>query len=52
VNIAGCLIHELFSASKLTKTEELRNTGQIPKVVCFLQEFILIVFEQWKGNLS
>ncbi|GLJ36990.1 hypothetical protein SUGI_0749180 [Cryptomeria japonica] len=27
----GCLIFELFSTSKLSKTEELRNTGSIPK---------------------
>nr|VDD04151.1 unnamed protein product [Brassica oleracea] len=29
---AGCLIYELFSGSKLGKTEELRNTTGIPKV--------------------
>ncbi|CAM6105787.1 unnamed protein product [Calypogeia fissa] len=29
----GCLIYELFSATKLTKTEELRNTGSIPKTL-------------------
>ncbi|CAF1800388.1 unnamed protein product, partial [Brassica napus] len=28
---AGCLIYELFSGSKLGKTEELRNTTGIPK---------------------
>ncbi|KAK2397731.1 hypothetical protein P8452_18621 [Trifolium repens] len=27
----GCLIYELFSGLKLSKTEELRNTGSIPK---------------------
>ncbi|KAJ4840953.1 hypothetical protein Tsubulata_026935 [Turnera subulata] len=27
----GCLIYELFSGSKLGKTEELRNTASIPK---------------------
>lgn len=27
----GCLIYELFSGSKLSKTEELRNTASIPK---------------------
>ncbi|KAJ7548604.1 hypothetical protein O6H91_07G018900 [Diphasiastrum complanatum] len=27
----GCLIYELFSGSKLTRTEELRNTVTIPK---------------------
>ncbi|KAL4189988.1 hypothetical protein AMTRI_Chr08g168240 [Amborella trichopoda] len=27
----GCLIYELFSGTKLTKTEELRNTSPIPK---------------------
>lgn len=27
----GCLIYELFSALKLSKTEELRNTASIPK---------------------
>ncbi|KAF3452441.1 hypothetical protein FNV43_RR02874 [Rhamnella rubrinervis] len=27
----GCLIYELFSGMKLSKTEELRNTGSIPK---------------------
>ncbi|XP_065870637.1 uncharacterized protein [Euphorbia lathyris] len=27
----GCLIYELFSGIKLGKTEELRNTGSIPK---------------------
>lgn len=29
----GCLIYELFSTSKLTKTEDLRNTAQIPKAL-------------------
>jgi SCY1-like protein 1 len=29
----GCLIYELFSGSKLAKTEELRNTVGIPKVL-------------------
>lgn len=29
----GCLIYELFSGSKLSKTEELRNTGSIPKTL-------------------
>eukprot|EP00897_Mesotaenium_endlicherianum_P001621 jgi/Mesen1/1487/ME000132S00434 len=29
----GCLIQELFSASKLTRTEELRNTSSIPKTL-------------------
>ncbi|CAK9133683.1 unnamed protein product [Ilex paraguariensis] len=28
----GCLIHELLSGMKLSKTEELRNTSSIPKV--------------------
>ncbi|XP_051138422.1 uncharacterized protein LOC127256452 [Andrographis paniculata] len=27
----GCLIYELFSGMKLTRTEELRNTANIPK---------------------
>ncbi|WCJ20096.1 N-terminal kinase-like protein [Euphorbia peplus] len=27
----GCLIYEIFSGIKLAKTEELRNTGSIPK---------------------
>ncbi|XP_075514198.1 uncharacterized protein LOC142549241 [Primulina tabacum] len=27
----GCLIYELFSGAKLSKTEELRNTSSIPK---------------------
>jgi SCY1-like protein 1 len=27
----GCLIYELFSGTKLSKTEELRNTASIPK---------------------
>ncbi|XWS08382.1 hypothetical protein CRYUN_Cryun41cG0074900 [Craigia yunnanensis] len=27
----GCLIYEIFSGMKLGKTEELRNTGSIPK---------------------
>ncbi|XP_042514618.1 probable inactive serine/threonine-protein kinase scy1 isoform X3 [Macadamia integrifolia] len=27
----GCLIYELFSGTKLTKTEELRSTASIPK---------------------
>ncbi|XP_019184483.1 PREDICTED: N-terminal kinase-like protein [Ipomoea nil] len=27
----GCFIYELFSSTKLSKTEELRNTGSIPK---------------------
>ncbi|PIA27883.1 hypothetical protein AQUCO_07400010v1 [Aquilegia coerulea] len=27
----GCLIYEIFSATKLAKTEELRNTTSIPK---------------------
>ncbi|XP_050210112.1 uncharacterized protein LOC126660590 [Mercurialis annua] len=27
----GCFIYELFSGTKLAKTEELRNTGSIPK---------------------
>ncbi|KAJ4795995.1 N-terminal kinase-like protein [Rhynchospora pubera] len=27
----GCLIYEIFSGLKLTKTEELRNTASIPK---------------------
>ncbi|XP_076948487.1 uncharacterized protein LOC143620744 isoform X2 [Bidens hawaiensis] len=27
----GCLIYEIFTGSKLSKTEELRNTGSIPK---------------------
>ncbi|XP_010921160.2 LOW QUALITY PROTEIN: uncharacterized protein [Elaeis guineensis] len=27
----GCLIYELFSGTKLAKTEELRNTASIPK---------------------
>ncbi|KAL3365631.1 hypothetical protein AABB24_010650 [Solanum stoloniferum] len=27
----GCLIYELFSCTKLSKTEELRNTASIPK---------------------
>ncbi|XP_043816888.1 N-terminal kinase-like protein isoform X2 [Manihot esculenta] len=27
----GCFIYELFSGTKLGKTEELRNTGSIPK---------------------
>ncbi|KAM0950562.1 putative protein kinase SCY1-SCYL1 family [Dioscorea sansibarensis] len=27
----GCLIYELFTGMKLTKTEELRNTAHIPK---------------------
>lgn len=29
----GCLIYELFSGSKLSKTEELRNTACIPKTL-------------------
>jgi SCY1-like protein 1 len=29
--IAGCLIYELFSGAKLTRTEDLRNTASIPK---------------------
>ncbi|XP_028083243.1 N-terminal kinase-like protein isoform X6 [Camellia sinensis] len=29
----GCLIYELFSGMKLSKTEELRNTASIPKVL-------------------
>ncbi|KAF5736500.1 hypothetical protein HS088_TW14G00643 [Tripterygium wilfordii] len=29
--ITGCLIYELFSGTKLSKTEELRNTASIPK---------------------
>ncbi|XP_071711478.1 uncharacterized protein [Rutidosis leptorrhynchoides] len=27
----GCLIYEMFSGSKLSKTEELRNTASLPK---------------------
>nr|CAB3474635.1 unnamed protein product [Digitaria exilis] len=27
----GCLIYELFSGAKLARTEDLRNTGSIPK---------------------
>lgn len=30
--LIGCLIYELFSGTKLGKTEELRNTASIPKV--------------------
>lgn len=30
--IAGCLIHELFSGGKLSRTEDLRNIASIPKV--------------------
>ena len=30
--IAGCLIYELFSGGKLTRTEDLRNIASIPKV--------------------
>lgn len=29
----GCLIYELFSSAKLAKTEDLRNTSQIPKTL-------------------
>ena len=29
---AGCLMYELFSGSKLSKTEELRNIACLPKV--------------------
>eukprot|EP00271_Cylindrocystis_brebissonii_P013991 TRINITY_DN3474_c1_g1_i1.p1 TRINITY_DN3474_c1_g1~~TRINITY_DN3474_c1_g1_i1.p1 ORF type:complete len:880 (-),score=157.79 TRINITY_DN3474_c1_g1_i1:1199-3838(-) len=29
----GCLIQELFSASKLQRTEELRNTSSLPKLL-------------------
>lgn len=29
----GCLIFELFSTAKLVKTEDLRNTSHIPKVM-------------------
>nr|XP_016485786.1 PREDICTED: probable inactive serine/threonine-protein kinase scy1 isoform X2 [Nicotiana tabacum] len=29
----GCLIYELFSGTKLSKTEELRNTASIPKII-------------------
>ncbi|KAG6548110.1 hypothetical protein Mapa_010390 [Marchantia paleacea] len=29
----GCLIYEMFSGSKLTKTEDLRNTESIPKAL-------------------
>lgn len=31
--ITGCLIYDLFSSTKLAKTEDLRNTSQIPKVM-------------------
>jgi hypothetical protein len=30
--ISGCLIYELFSGGKLTRTEDLRNIASIPKV--------------------
>ncbi|KAG0591818.1 hypothetical protein KC19_1G204500 [Ceratodon purpureus] len=29
----GCLIYELFTTAKLVKTEDLRNTAQIPKTL-------------------
>jgi len=29
----GCLIFELFSATKLARTEELRNIGSVPKTL-------------------
>lgn len=33
--LVGCLIYELFTGMKLSRTEELRNTASIPKVRLF-----------------
>lgn len=41
---AGCLIYELFSGSKLAKTEELRNTVGIPKVLFSSLSFLGICY--------
>jgi len=48
-NFIGCLIYEVFSGLRLSKTEELRNTGSIPKVSSLIF-FLLHGFMAAYGN--